>query len=558
MLDSVVFPCARDGLAATLRSGLLGGYDGAGSWSLALRNLRDGDEQLMVETHEGLHHELQASTGYGLVSAMALLLSKRGFRPLALPELFDAMVEGSRETHEVFATTLSASLAGVRQARSMLDGNTVYLGHLARGLGLAGADEVPWRFRETASAAVLRCAMAPLHVFDVLETGFARMRRSDLAEAARPDRRLAAFEAAGGPDGWGAVLSELASDHPGHGVDRGDADRRDLPGDEELDRLRRFEEEVVLRRCYEYVGEVLTGAGMPSVAWDDQARVAHALKAAVAEVDGELSERLNVVTERRPVLDDGLEYDRQKIVLRDRLSVELVDSTHTPGLLDAFVTGDSDDRRHVCGVWLSREVARKQFAFPEGAQLPELVVALLAVARKADGRQVVRLGLLPSTTTPRQCQTLLGETPLLVLTSHLTLTDPSVVEVLARVEPVFVLMDLPVAWHVGDWCRQGARVRMGLVPLEGVESGDLLMAAFALDRQPGFRFVCIGGKVGVSVLTEQLRQRHGGHTERGGHVEHGGHVEVDGAFLRDDAAAFNLVLNHVFGAWHVLDQDAVS
>lgn len=530
----------------------MGGYDGAGAWLLALDNLRDGDEQLMVETHEGLHHELQASTGYGLISAMALLLSQRGFRPLVLPELFDVMVEGSRQTHEVFATTLSASLAGIRQTRSVLDGNATYLGYLERGLGLAGTNGVPWHFRETAAASVLRCSMAPLQVFDLLETGFARMRRTGLTEAARPDRRLKAFEAAGGPDGWGAVLSQLASDYPDRGVRLGDTDRRDLPDNEELDSLRRFEEEVVLRRCYEYVSEVLADAGMPSVAWEDQARVAHALKAAVAEVDGELSERLNVVTERRPVLDDGLEYDRQKIVLRDRLPVELVDSTHTPGLLDAFTVGDSDDHRHVCGVWLSREVARKQFSFPEEAELPELIVALLTVARTADGRQVVRLGLLPSTTTPRQCQTLLGEMPLLVLTSHLTLTDPSAVDVLGRVEPVFVLMDLPVAWHVDDWCGQGAHVRMGLVPLEGLASGDLLMAAFTLDRQPAFRFICIGGNVGVSLLTEQLRRRHGVRGDRGGHVE------VDGTFLRDDAAAFNLVLNHVFGAWHVLDQDAAS
>ncbi|MFC8286397.1 hypothetical protein [Streptomyces cyaneofuscatus] len=507
----------------------------------------------MVETHEGLHHELQASTGYGLVSAMALLLSRRGFRPLALPELFDAMVEGSRQTHEVFATTLSASVAGVRQARLLLDGNTTYSGYLERGLGLAGTGVLPWRFRETAVAAVLRCSMAPAHVLDVLGTGFARVKRTDLPETARPDRRLEAFEAAGGPDGWGAVLSELVSDHPDRGVDRGDADHRELPDGEALDSLRRFEEEVVLRRCYAYVSTVLADAGMPSVAWEEQATVAHALKAAVAEVDGELPERLAVVTERRPVLDDGLEYDRQKIVLWQRLPVELVGSAQVPELLDAFVVGDQDSDRHVCGVWLSREVARKQFAFPEGTELPELVVALLAVARTADDRQVVRLGTLPPTTTPRQCQTLLGETPLLVLTSHLTLTDPSAVDVLGRVEPVFVLMDLPVAWHVGDWCRQGARIRMGLVPLEGTGQGDLLMAAFTVDRQPAFRFISIGGKAGVSILTEQLRRRHG--VGDGGD---GGHVEIDGAFLRDDAAAFNLVLNHVFGAWHILDQDAAS
>ncbi|MFD3970416.1 hypothetical protein [Streptomyces cyaneofuscatus] len=392
-------------MAATSRKGLLGGYDGADAWSPALSNLRSADEQLMVETHE------------------------------------------------VFATTLSASPAGVRRARSLLDGNTMYSGSLERGPGPAGVGVLPWRFRETAVAAVLRCAMAPAEVRDILETGFARVRRTDVPETARPDRRLEAFEATGGPGGWEAVLSELVFDHPDRGIDRGDADRRGLPDGEAPDSLRRFEEEVVLRRCYAYVSAVLADAGMPSVAWEEQAVVGNALEAAVAEVDGELSERLNVVTERRPVLEDGLEYDRQKIVLRQRLPVELVDGAQVPEFLDAFVVGDQDRDRDVCGVWLSREVARKQFDFPEGTELPEPVIALPALVRTADGRQVVRL----------------------------------------------------------------------------------LTAAFTVDRQSAFRFLSVGGKAGVSVLTRRLRRRHGG----GG----GGHVEIDGAFLQDDAAGFKLVLD---------------
>jgi hypothetical protein len=99
---------------------------------------------------------------------------------------------------------------------------------------------------------------------------------------------------------------------------------------------------------------------------------------------------------------------------------------------------------------------------------------------------------------------------------------------------------------VDDWIRQGATVRMALVPLDGLTDVELWLAAFAVDRRPGLRFLSIGGKVGVSVLVERLRQRHGDR------------LVIDGEFLRRDAAGVNAVLSRVFDAWHVLDQDAAE
>jgi len=548
MMHRVTFSCARDGLAQTLERGLLGGYDGAGAWVLTLPNIRDGDEQLMVETHEGLHHELQASSGLGLISAMALLLAQRGTRPLALRQLFRVLAEDSRETHEVFATTLSASVADVEQARAMLGDNPVYLGYLERGLALGGSSATPWRYRETAAAAVLRCCMAPAGVFNLLALGFGAMSGQSLpVPGGLPDERLTAFENAGGPASWPQLLDELAADHPDQFSREQSVDRRQLPeGAEELAELRRFDEEVLLRRCYERVRGVLDGVGLPSVSWTEQEQVAHALKEAVARVDSELAQRLNVVTERRPILDDGLEYDRQKVVLRDPLPAQIVDATTTMRALPAFYAEDGDGAPHVCGAWLSRRVAEKQFAIPPDVRLPDLVVALLVRARTPDGSLVVRLGLLPSSVTPRECQDMLGDVPLLVVTTHYTLTDDDVARRLRQVQPVFALMDLPVAWHVADWLRQGADVRMALVPLQGVGPAELDMVAFAVDRAPGFRFVCVGGKVGVSILVERLRRHHGDR------------LTVSSEMIRDDAAAFGLMLNHVLGAWHVLDQDAVE
>jgi len=546
-VHDVIFPCARNGLAKTLQDGLLGGYDGAGAWVLTLPNIRGGNEQLMVETHEGLHHELQASSGLGLIGAMSLLLAERGTRPLALRELFRKLAQDSGQTHELFATTLSASVCGIKQARMLLGDNPVYLGHLERGLALGGERDAPWRYRETAAAAVLRCCMAPAGVLDLLELGFGQVSRQCLpVRGGCPDERLTAFEQSRGGD-WGELIGELAAEYPDQMGSERDADRRLLPeGAEELAAFRQFDEDVLLRRCYERASGVLARAGLPSVAWTEQEQVANALRAAVQREDPDLAQRLNVVTERRPVLDDGLEYDRQKVVLRDRLPAEILEPAETMLNLTSFSAEAFDGTVHACGVWLSRQVAEKQFTIPPHSTLPDLVVALLVRSRARDGSSVVRIGLLPSSTTPRQCQDLLGEVSLLVMTTHFTLTDENAARGLRRVEPVFVLMDLPVAWHVDDWIRQGATVRMALVPLDGVGAAELDMVAFTVDRAPNFRFVCVGGRVGVSILVERLRRHHGNR------------LTISAEVVRHHAAAVNLMLNHVFGAWHVLDQDAAQ
>jgi hypothetical protein len=478
---------------------------------------------------------------------MSLLLAERGTRPFALKDLFRSLAQDSQQAHELFATTLSASVCGIGQARVLLRDNPVYLGYLERGLALGGEPDTAWRYRETAAAAALRCCMAPAGVLDLLEMGFGKASRQSLPiRGGSPDERLAAFEGTRGPD-WREFIDDLAAQFPEQMGSERDADRRRLPeGAEELAALRQFDEDVLLRQCYERVCGVLAKAGLPSVAWAEQEQVAHALRDAVRQVDPDLAQRLNVVTARRPILDDGLEYDRQKVVLRDRLPAQVLDPADTMMTVPSLLAEAADGTVHACGVWLSRQVVGKQFAIPPGTELPDLTVALLVRARAQDGSSMVRIGLLPSSMTPRECQDLLGDVPLLVVTSHFTLTDESAASGLRRVEPVFVLMDLPVAWHVDDWVRQGATVRMALVPLEGVGPAELDMVAFAVDRAPGFRFVCIGGRVGVSILVERLRRRHG---ER---------LAISGQLVRDDAAAFNLVLNHVLGAWHVLDQDAVQ
>ncbi|MBE1489168.1 PHP domain-containing protein [Plantactinospora soyae] len=500
------FACSRDGLATVL----LGGYDGTGSWSIAAPQMRGDDEQLLVETHEGLHHELQSSTMYGLVASLSAQLSGRGVSRYRLREAFQEMVDRSQHVHEVFATTLAAEVTGIGLARRLLAGNTAYTGHLDTGLELAGSG-APDPRRASVAAAVLRCCMAPAGVTALISGGFRSLSRAHLtADDLTPDARLERFRVVRAAAEFDRLLCDMTG-----------AAEQDL-----------------MRACYEQTRHILDQAGLPSVAWSDQAEVAAALRAAVGAVDTDLADRLNIVTERRPLLDDGLEYDRQKVVLRDRLPVEVC------VLTDAEQAGRSFGGSFACAVWMSRAVLAKQFRLPETPPLPDLVAALIDGGGSEPG---VRLGLLPDGMTPGEVQTWLGPVPVVALTTHLTLSNREADARLRRSSPVFVLMDLPVAWHVDDWLRRGATVRLALTPLESPFGGvELWLAAFAIDRRPGLRFLAVGGKVGVSVLVERLRQRHG---ER---------LVIDGGFLSAEAGAVNAVLTRVFDTWHVLDQDAVE
>ncbi|WP_426502655.1 hypothetical protein ACPPVO_34120 [Dactylosporangium sp. McL0621] len=506
MIAGAAFACSRGGLASVL----LGGYDGTGSWSLVTANVHDPDEQMLVETHEGLHHELQASTAFGLVASLSGQLAGRGVRRFALRETFREMVDRSQRVHEVFATTLAAGVVGVEPARRLLADNPEYGGHLAAGLRLAGPS-APEALRVTVAAAVLRCCMAPAAIATVIDRGFGGLRRVDLTADLAPDARLARFEAADPAPAWDRLLHEV-----------GEAPAED-----------------VLRACYEQARHTLDRAGLPSIAWAEQLEVAEALRAAVDEVDSELAGRLNIVAERRPVLDDGLEYDRQKVVLRERLPAQVTELT------DPRQARESFGGAFACAVWMSRAVLAKQFRLPAQPALPDLVGALLTTSGHG-GEPVVRLGLLPDGMTPGAVQAWLSPVPVVALTTHLTLFDQAVDARLRQARPVFVLMDLPIAWHVDDWIRQGATVRLALVPLDGPAGIELWLAAFTVDRRPGMRFLGVGGKVGMSVLVERLRQRHG---ER---------LLIDGEILRRDAAGVNAVLTRVFDTWHVLDQDAVE
>ncbi len=545
------FACARD-LASAIDTRLLGSYDGAGAWRIFLSELGNAEEQLYVEMHEGMHHELQASTGWGLVSAMASELANCGFRATPLRALFARMVETSRGAHEMFATAISSFVVGEHRARELLADNTVYWDYLRQAGGLVPLDQAPTsRFHQAAVTAVLRVAMSPASALRLLDIGFSRLDARDLDEEQNtPESRIQAYRGALSTLRWDSLFDEIASAHPGQVDGPWDDASMDPMPDEDSDAFqsrRAFEEEVLLPACYRHVEQTLNAAGLPTIPFGDQANLANTVKDAVASVKPELAARLRLVTERRPVSDDGLEYDRQQLVLRDRLPAIVRSYTGSPADRD-FLAWDGRSGPTMLGVWISSQAARKQWAFErdDAAALPNPIRALVQVGTdRATASDLVVLATL-GPEGPRQIQDSLGEsTPLVVVTTHSSLVDTALASELRSVEPVFTLMDLPVAHHVALWIAQGLDVRMAASTLEGTAT-ELWLLAFTIAEAPAFIFLSIGGAVGVSMLIERLRRAHGEA------------LNIDPAVLQAHAAGINLAVAKILAAWHVLDQDGTE
>src|SRR5947207_1628406 len=113
---------------AAFSHGNLAGHSGVNVWTVRASEVSGYDHHAMVETHESLHGQLNGSTCWGLVSSLCSILADRGARRRsALGEAFWRMTDGARETHECYATTMSAGLLGVKPVRRMLASNNTYL-----------------------------------------------------------------------------------------------------------------------------------------------------------------------------------------------------------------------------------------------------------------------------------------------------------------------------------------------------------------------------------------------------------------------------------------------
>jgi hypothetical protein len=172
----------------------LGGYDGVDLWTLRVWNVSSVHEQVFASLHERLHHELQSSTLWGLLTRFSddFLRDSRYRQSARL--LFWIGVLRSQLVHEVYATTLAAGMDPDYVA--VLDANPEHRAHRERGLRLLGSSQSSWAHDRYLIDALLRaCMNAPGLVR--LAGRMPDIRAADLdAVACRPDERLERLERA--------------------------------------------------------------------------------------------------------------------------------------------------------------------------------------------------------------------------------------------------------------------------------------------------------------------------------------------------------------------------
>jgi hypothetical protein len=544
IMSRLVFACEQSGLVGAL----LGGYDGAGSWRVFVEQIRDRDEHMVVQVHEAMHHELQSSTAWGSIVAMSGALAKRGTRRLALMELFDRGVELSTTVHEMYATVMSVSVGRKRWRADPLADNPRYLAYLDRAEALLPVDSgIDEQIRMAAIAAVLRCCMQPRSMAALAaDLDFMTVRAGSLG-AVGPDDRLSMFEAAGRSSEWRQLLIELSSADSGHQQRMLKEGQPTTPHDmEALAAQWNFETQVVQRRCYDLASSILDAQGSPSILWSELGVVARRIATATGLADPELGHVVEVADDRAPRAgDDVLEFSRQVIDLRPPLPLEIAsgDGDTTLATIEAFVVRARTEQEHICALVCPPRVLQKQFVCPQ--HLPHSQTVLFTRARDDHGNPVARIGVVNSETSIAALQRSIEPRPLLVLTTHFALTDPSVAACVSGVDPVYVLMDLPVGWHIDDWVRQGGTVRYAVATVDAEK--ELAMIVVSVDHAANFRFFHIGGLLALGSLFERLRQRHDM-----------GSVFYDDAVLRNDVAGLSLAVSHIIYTFRTLDQDGVE
>jgi hypothetical protein len=400
------------------------------------------------------------------------MLAKSGIREHALTELFDYAVEHSSDVHELYATYLADALGRERHERDVLAGNDRYSDFRRRAQALLITNaSFDGTLPVAATAAILRCCMAPGGLADVVvdldfqTLSLARLRR---AVGLGPDERLALFESLNtDPAAWRELLRELSAQDPGHQQKILAEHRSTTPSDlQALTQQWSFEVQVVQRRCYELAAEMLAQAGEPTLPWSQLDRLTERIAHAGAAADPSLQEVLSVGDLMPTDGADLLEFSRQAITLRPRLPLEILarEETETLALVEGLLVQQGTEQEHLCAFWTDPQLLDKQFVV-EDPNL-EAQVCLFTRSRNAEGQPVARIGLLDPQHTARQLQEIVAPTPLLVLTTQSALVHEEVAAALATVEPVFVLMDLPIGWHVDHWVRQGARVRYAVATVD--------------------------------------------------------------------------------------------
>jgi hypothetical protein len=505
----IAFRCAREGFE-TAATQLLGGFDGRDRREVHVYAVDTRPQQLLVSMHEQLHHELHWSTGWGLVAAMAGLLSEAGVDTERLRPVAAAANATCRRVHEVFATTIAASALGVKEAELLLTGNSEYLAHLQAGLHVAGSSsQWPWQFRESACQMLLRTLMQPAELAEVANRGLESTRVRDVAAISRqPDHRLAqVIDEAG--SWWDDVFRDLIAQYPSRGGDRGGAWGRRLPEDAEaMDELKRWEESVLIPALQEVATARLRRLGFAVADQAEYLEMAQALSNSFTRL-APADWHTELLIGSRALSDEPLGAEREVLVLHPAPArIEAYESDDLARHATTFLFEPPQGPRHVLAAWLSTRTLARQFAEQISSHATDSPLLVLAGRPRRDesGGRMAPLAFLREDVTPTQLAAMFPSLPTIVLTTLTVTAERAWQPLVLELDEAFVLIDLPLRLQVGAWLEGEFTVRFRVIELNTTAAVNLVV--FHLDELPTLWFLSYRTDAGFGELA-QLLDRHG-------------------------------------------------
>lgn len=455
-LDVPSFWCVR-------HEAVLGEYQ-TGRWVVHRPALASPIDQIVVPLHERLHHELQHSSPWGLMTEMLAAIAKA--QP-TYREQFERLARfgriASRTAHEIYATGHSVGTDARRLG--WLAGNKAYQRFYDLAVQLAGGDLDGGRLRFDA---LVRCAMAPTDLAQLLESGLDTLRIRDLDIVdMRPDARLvrilgsrSAIEAPGDPDG--RTVPELESYH-------------------------------------DAVTEQVRAAGIPVLDAHGIRAAFGAIIASVATLDAGLHSRLEVDSVREPVADDLETGQREQIVLRAS-PLPLQVGAGGSEAERAFVNVDPEIGPFVLLTWVKSTILRQQFEVSEDVAPDTNFVVAITAPVGSDGAYTAVNGLVEDGAHgPDVFASHLGEVRTLTLTTAATLLDAPGTATSAHVPVLYALVDTPVLEHLEHTLGAPARVEWDSFDLRS-GNDELSITVFSVDALPGIRWLHLGTIAGRSYL----------------------------------------------------------
>ena len=467
--------------------------------------LADPIEQIVVSLHERLHLELQHTTPWGLLTEMlSLLASRHPDRLLGLERAARYGKNASRTAHEVYATT--HSVAARERHRAWLDVNVEHVPYYELGVRLSIGDLEDSRYLFDA---LIRCAMSPAAMLDVIARGLDRVRLRSLDQ---PDRR---------PDDR---LEQLL--------------RLDLTALQSLQPAGNSVGE--LADYHDEVAAEIRRQGLDVLSSDEIRVVFGTIIGSVGVLDPPLAQRIELDTEREPLSDDVEASQLERVVLRSRrLPSALVDPA--TATTSDFIQDDPTFGPHVILVWADARRLHEQYELAD-VDNDGYIAAMVAPVLEHGRVNGVSVLAVDGSGGPDVLAQHLGFVPTIVLTTSTSLMDAPATATSEHVPVLYALVDGPILNQLEHTFGSHGHLTWDSFNLRRGE--ELCVTVFALNVLPGIRWLHLGTIAARSYLVSWLESKEGSNA-----------THAKGAF-DDERTRIDILTRFVTLTWSVVAQTA--